>query len=91
MRKHILRLIKGDGIGRDILNSTPSGNGDITSILCVLPNAAFDSAADSSNTPGEIDSAKISISGGLYFKIIFKSMVLDLDPVGGGTTDNQTN
>ena len=82
-------------ISRGMLDSSSSGNGDITSILRLLPNVQFDNASGSSNTPGEIDPAKISISGGLYFQNNFQldgfNMNNDLDPAGGGTTDNQTS
>ena len=85
----------GESVSKQILDSSPSGNGDITSILRVLPNVQFDTASGSSNTPGEIDPANISISGGLYFQNNFQldgfNMNNDLDPAGGGTTDNQTS
>ena len=85
----------GSSVGKNLLDSNPSGNGDITSILKILPNVQFDTASGSSNTPGEIDPAKISISGGLYFQNNFQidgfNMNNDLDPAGGGTTDNQTS
>ena len=85
----------GSSVGKSLLESHPSGNGDITSILKILPNVQFDTASGSSNTPGEIDPAKISISGGLYYQNNFQldgfNMNNDLDPAGGGTTDNQTS
>lgn len=85
----------GESVSKQILDSSPSGNGDITSILRVLPNVQFDTASGSSNTPGEIDPANISISGGLFYQNNFQldgfNMNNDLDPAGGGTTDNQTS
>lgn len=85
----------GASVDKSLLDSSPSGNGDITSILKILPNVQFNTASASSNTPGEIDPAKISISGGLYFQNNFQidgfNMNNDLDPAGGGTTDNQTS
>ena len=85
----------GASVDKSLLDSSPSGNGDITSILKILPNVQFNTTSASSNTPGEIDPAKISISGGLYFQNNFQidgfNMNNDLDPAGGGTTDNQTS
>ncbi|MGX2973337.1 hypothetical protein, partial [Helicobacter sp. T3_23-1059] len=42
----------GNQIGREMLDSNPSGNGDITSILKILPNVQFDNAQNRSTTPG---------------------------------------
>lgn len=58
----------GKEINRQTLEANPSGNGDIGSALKILPNVAFDNAKNSSNTPGEIDPANISISGGLFYQ-----------------------
>ncbi|MWV63087.1 TonB-dependent receptor plug domain-containing protein [Helicobacter saguini] len=71
-------------LNREMLESNPSGNGDITSILKILPNVQFDNAQLKSTTPGEIDPANISISGGLYYQNNFQldgfNMNNDLDP-----------
>ncbi|MGX3098520.1 TonB-dependent receptor plug domain-containing protein [Helicobacter sp. 23-1046] len=76
----------GAQIGREILDSNPSGNGDIGSILRILPNVQFDNAQNRSTTPGEIDPARISISGGLHYQNNFQldgmNMNNDLDPAG---------
>ncbi|MCX2716148.1 hypothetical protein OQH61_00135 [Helicobacter sp. MIT 21-1697] len=53
-------------LSQSFLLSNPSGNGDITSILRILPNVQFDNAQLRSTTLGEIDPANISISGGLF-------------------------
>ena len=39
----------------NVLESNPTGNGDITSILRILPNVQFDNSQLKSTTPGEID------------------------------------
>ena len=74
----------GNQIGRETLDSNPSGNGDIGSILRILPNVQFDNAQNRSTTPGEIDPADISISGGLYYQNNFQldgfNINNDLDP-----------
>ena len=54
-------------ISRKMLESSPSGNGDIGSILRILPNVQYDITQLRSTTPGEIDPANISILGGLFF------------------------
>ena len=81
-------------ISRDMIESNPSGNGDITSLLRMLPNVQYDNAQLRSTTPGEIDPANISISGGLFYQNNFQldgfNMNNDLDP-NGGTTNNQSN
>ena len=73
----------------NVLESNPTGNGDITSILRILPNVQFDNSQLKSTTPGEIDPANISISGGLYYQNSFLldgfNINNDLDPaISGG-------
>ena len=79
----------GSKLNKTMLDSTPSGNGDITSILKIIPNVQFDNAQLKSSTPGEIDPANISISGGLFYQNNFQldgfNMNNDLDPNGGAT------
>ncbi|MGI0439478.1 TonB-dependent receptor plug domain-containing protein [Helicobacter himalayensis] len=76
----------GESLDRKMLDSNPSGNGDITSILRILPNVQYDTAQLRSATPGEIDPAKISISGGLHYQNLFMvdgmGMNNDLNPAG---------
>ncbi|MWV68509.1 TonB-dependent receptor plug domain-containing protein [Helicobacter saguini] len=71
-------------INRQMIESNPSGNGDITSLLRILPNIQYDNNQLSSNTPGEISPANISISGGLFYQNNFQldgfNMNNDLDP-----------
>lgn len=66
------RYNSGSVISKDLLDSTPSGNGDIGSVLKILPNVQFDNLHSKSATPGEIDPANISISGGLYYQNNFQ-------------------
>ncbi|TQR60910.1 TonB-dependent receptor [Campylobacter troglodytis] len=75
----------GSSLSQEYLSKNPTGNGDITSILRVLPNVQFDNKALSSNSPGEIDPAKISISGGLYYQnaFIIDGMSANNDLTGG--------
>ena len=81
------RYQSGNHIDRNLLDSSPSGNGDITSILKILPNVQYDTRQNSSSTPGEIDPANIQISGGLYYQNNFQidgfNMNNDLDPTAG--------
>ena len=69
-----------------MIESNPSGNGDITSLLRMLPNVQYDNAQLRSTTPGEIDPANISISGGLFFQNNFQfdgfNMNNDINPNG---------
>ena len=73
-------------ISKSMIESHPSGNGDIGSILRLLPNVQFDNAQNRSTSQGEIDPANISISGGLYYQNNFQIDGLninnDLDPHG---------
>ena len=77
-------------IDRQMIESLPSGNGDITSLLRTNPNVQFDNSQLSSKTPGEIAPANISINGARPWQNLFivdgMSMNNDLDP--GGTNDD---
>ena len=79
----------GASVDKSLLDSSPSGNGDITSILKILPNVQFSKQQNSSSTPGEIDPADISISGGLFYQNNFQldgfNMNNDLDPASSGS------
>ena len=79
-------------ISRGMLESNPSGNGDITSILKILPNVQFDSSASRSTQGGEIDPANISISGGLFYQNNFQldgfNINNDLNPATNSTNYN---
>ena len=76
----------GETINAQMLESNPSGNGDITSILRILPNVQYDTQQLRSATHGEIDPAKISISAGLHYQNNFQldgfNMNNDINPIG---------
>ncbi|MGX3046165.1 TonB-dependent receptor plug domain-containing protein, partial [Helicobacter sp. T3_23-1056] len=81
------RYQSGHYIDSTTLESSPNANGDITSILKILPNVQYDTRQNSSSTPGEIDPANIQISGGLYYQNNFQldgfNMNNDLNPAAG--------
>lgn len=89
IRAKSLPFSSGNNINRNTLDAIPGGNGDITSILKILPNVAFDNTQNKSTTPGEINPANISISGGLFYQNNFMldgfNINNDLDPAGGTT------
>ncbi|TBU95804.1 TonB-dependent receptor [Stutzerimonas kirkiae] len=71
-------------IGRNLIESLPAGNGDITSLLKIHPNVQFDNKQQSSKTPGEISPAEISINGAKFYQNAFivdgMNMNNDIDP-----------
>ncbi|MFJ4142813.1 TonB-dependent receptor plug domain-containing protein [Pseudomonas sp. NPDC089734] len=71
-------------IGRKAIKAFPGANGDITTLLRMHPSVQFDGAQQSSNTPGEISPADISINGAKYYQNNFMidgiSINNDLDP-----------
>ena len=77
-------------IDRQMIESLPSGNGDITSLLRTNPNVQFDNSQLSSKTPGEIAPADISINGARPWQNLFivdgMNMNNDLDP--GNSNDD---
>ena len=79
-------------ISRQMLESNTSGNGDITSILRILPNVQYNSANQRGTQGGEIDPANISISGGLFYQNNFQidgfNMNNDLNPAASNTNYN---
>lgn len=86
----------GAQVNRHILESIPNGNGDIGSVLKILPNVQFDNAQGKSSTAGEIDLASISISGGLFFQNNFQldgfNINNDINPMGNkvfGSSNHQ--
>lgn len=81
---------EGNSISSKILGNISSNNGDLTSALKILPNVQYSNNELSSQNPGEIDPANISISGGLYYQNNFLidgfNMNNDLDPsISGGS------
>lgn len=55
----------------EVIELLPKGNGDITEALRVIPSVQFDDAYKSSKTGGEIEPARISISGGKDYQNLF--------------------
>ncbi|MCE3040075.1 TonB-dependent receptor plug domain-containing protein [Helicobacter anatolicus] len=80
------KYLSGEKISQEMIQDNPNGNGDITSLLRILPNVQFDNKQLSSQTAGEIDPANISISGGLYYQNLFlldgAGINNDLNPIG---------
>lgn len=72
------------------IESLPSGNGDITSLLRTNPSVQFDDSQLSGKAPGEISPANVSINGARYWQNLFvvdgMTMNNDIDP--GSTTDS---
>ena len=58
-------------ISRNQIEHSATGNGDIGTALRSLPNVQFDNTQRTSKNPGEIDPAKISISGGQHYQNSF--------------------
>lgn len=73
-------------ISRKMIEATPSGNGDITSLLKTNHSVKFSNTNNQSTTLGEIDPADISINGAKYYQNNFMidgfNMNNDLDPAG---------
>lgn len=71
-------------IGRKAIQAFPGANGDITTLLRMHPSVQFNNVQQSSNAPGEIDPADISINGAKYYQNNFMidgiSINNDLDP-----------
>ncbi|BAP45813.1 TonB-dependent outermembrane receptor [Pseudomonas sp. StFLB209] len=71
-------------INRKAIKAFPGANGDITTLLRMHPSVQFNNAQQSSNAPGEIDPADISINGAKYYQNNFMidgiSINNDLDP-----------
>lgn len=75
-------------IKRKATEAFPGSNGDITTLLRMHPNVQFRGDQQSSNTPGEIEPADISINGAKYYQNNFMidgiSINNDLDPGSHG-------
>lgn len=71
-------------IGSRAIKAFPGANGDITTLLQMHPGVQFSTSQQSSNTPGEIAPADISINGAKYYQNNFMidgiSINNDLDP-----------
>ncbi|TBU96025.1 TonB-dependent receptor [Stutzerimonas kirkiae] len=71
-------------IDQRAIQAFPGANGDITTLLKMHPSVQFSSQQQSSNTPGEINPADISINGARYYQNNFMidgiNINNDLDP-----------
>lgn len=71
-------------IGRKAIKAFPGANGDITTLLRMHPSVQFNNTQQSSNSPGEIDPADVSINGAKFYQNNFMidgiSINNDLDP-----------
>lgn len=80
-------------IGEKAIKAFPGANGDITTLLRMHPSVQFSSTQQSSNTPGEIEPANISINGAKYYQNNFMidgiSINNDLDPGAQGYGQNR--
>lgn len=78
-------------IGSKAIQAFPGANGDITTLLQMHPSVQFSNSQQSSNTPGEIAPADISINGAKYYQNNFMidgiSINNDLDPGAHGYGD----
>ncbi|KIY40832.1 TonB-dependent receptor [Pseudomonas sp. 10-1B] len=75
------------------IHAFPGANGDITTLLQMHPSVQFSGSQKSSNTPGEIDPADISINGAKFYQNNFMidgiSINNDLDPGAHGYSENR--
>jgi hypothetical protein len=71
-------------IDRRAIENFAGANGDLTSLLKMHPSVRFDSTQQSSNTPGELNPADISINGAKFYQnnlmVDGISINNDLDP-----------
>lgn len=78
---------------RKAVQAFPGANGDITTLLQMHPNVQFSTEQKSSNTPGEIDPADISINGAKFYQNNFMidgiSINNDLDPGAHGYNETR--
>ncbi|QCD45129.1 TonB-dependent receptor plug domain-containing protein [Campylobacter mucosalis] len=78
-------------INRRMIEATPAGNGDITSLLRTNPAVKFSNTNRQSTTMGEIDPADISINGAKYYQNNFMidgmNINNDIDPAGNKATE----
>lgn len=79
-------------IDRPTMDALGRGNGDISSILRVLPNVQFNDAQLANGSQGEISPADISINGAKYYQNLYQldgmSINNDIDPVANNPNAN---
>lgn len=82
-------------IDRRAIENFPGANGDMTSLLKMHPSVRFDTTQQSSNTPGELNPADISINGAKFYQNNFMvdgvSINNDLDPEASSASRNDYN
>ena len=82
-------------IDRRAIENFPGANGDLTSLLKMHPSVRFDTTQQSSNTPGELNPADISINGAKFYQNNFMvdgvSINNDLDPEASSASRNDYN
>lgn len=82
-------------IDRRAIESFAGANGDLTTLLKMHPSVRFDTTQQSSNTPGEINPADISINGAKFYQNNFMidgvSINNDLDPAASSASRNDYN
>lgn len=80
-------------INRKAIKAFPGSNGDITTLLRMHPSVQFSGSQQSSNTPGEIEPADISINGAKFYQNNFMidgiSINNDLDPGAHGYSETR--
>lgn len=79
-------------LNRRVMSAIPGGNGDVTSLLKIVPNVQFSNEQSSTATLGEIAPPDISINGAKYYDNLFQmdgmSFNSDINPAGGGSELN---
>ncbi|SEQ09362.1 Outer membrane receptor for ferrienterochelin and colicins [Pseudomonas cuatrocienegasensis] len=82
-------------INRRAIENFAGGNGDLTTMLKMHPSVRFDTTQQSSNTPGEINPADISINGAKFYQNNFMvdgiSINNDLDPGASSGSRSDVN
>lgn len=82
-------------IDRRAIENFAGANGDLTTMLKMHPSVRFDTAQQSSNTPGELNPADISINGAKFYQNNFMidgiSINNDLDPGASSGSRNDIN
>lgn len=80
-------------INHKAVQNFPGANGDITKLLQMHPAVQFSGSQQSSNNPGEIDPADISINGAKFWQNNFMidgiSINNDLDPGAHGYSESR--
>ncbi|OLU33296.1 hypothetical protein BVH03_05455 [Pseudomonas sp. PA15(2017)] len=82
-------------IDRQAIENFAGANGDLTSMLKMHPSVRFDTSQQSSNTPGELNPADISINGAKFYQNNFMidgiSINNDLDPAASSGSRNNVH